>query len=259
MFPSKASGATFMFETLSCMTRERPCLPQVFSRAYVYLRPSQLTSTGQYCETVGWVAIEGIENSHFNSDAAKRARTEKCVKTPTRLAIPVTNATKSAPSSVASYDSSTELRYARRYLDWNRLTFEYHANGSQSSNFDTTHGRAVTDTIYGLRRQLNLSSIYGCVPMTYCESCKPFGTEGNIFTMLETALAETVVNESRADLPRMIIVNTGSVRYDLPKGPFTYGDSFTVIPFLNPFAYLAAVPYEQASVSTPAALKLRAC
>lgn len=43
-----------------------------------------------------------------------------------------------------------------------------------------------------------------------------------------------------------MIVNTGSIRFDLVKGPFTYDDSFIVSPFDDAFQYVASVPYSLA-------------
>ncbi|TKA29953.1 hypothetical protein B0A49_13873, partial [Cryomyces minteri] len=74
-------------------------------------------------------------------------------------------------------------------------------------------------------------------------SCKPFGAPGNIFPLLQTALAATVINQSRAGIPRLILINTGSIRFDLVKGPFTYDDSFIVSPFIDAFEFIPNVPY----------------
>lgn len=142
----------------------------------------------------------------------------------------------------------SSLKYSRRYLDWNRLTFDYHATGSQSS-FDTQHGRAVSASITADRQLLNLSSLYGCAPQTWCQSCRKFGDSGNLFTLLSDALSTVVVNKTRSTIPRLILINTGSVRFDLPKGPFTYDDSFIVSPFLDSFQFIPDVPYSAASVS----------
>ncbi|KAI4087355.1 MAG: hypothetical protein LQ344_006850 [Seirophora lacunosa] len=189
----------------------------------------------------------------------------------TTKAIKVSNATSTANSSVSSSATSnsssmSHLVYSRRYLDWNRLTFEYHAVGSQASTFDLHSGERVTTEITKARKQLNLTALYGCAPETYCQSCKPFGADGNIFGFLETALAATVVNESRADIPRLIIINTGTIRFDLVKGPFTLyayhsstldpntltvlfssDDSFIVSPFKDAFQFIPNVPYSLAS------------
>jgi hypothetical protein len=60
--------------------------------------------------------------------------------------------------------------------------------------------------------------------------------------LVSTALGEIVVSASRSTIPRFIIVNTGSIRFDLVKGPFTYDDSFIVSPFTDAFQYIN-VPY----------------
>lgn len=164
--------------------------------------------SGRYCETVGWLSMSGINSSTFKGNVNPRG-----VPNPTQPAINVTatggNLTKS------------NLLYQRRYLDFNRLTFAYHAVGSQDNTFDFHSGERVTELITTDRTALNLTALYGCAPATYCQSCKPFGAEGNIFPLLATALATTVINQSRADIPRLIIINTGSVRFDLVEGPFT--------------------------------------
>lgn len=146
------------------------------------------------------------------------------------------------PTRLATNTSTTGLVYSRRYLDWNRLTFEYHATNSQASTFDLHSGLRVTGDITDARTDLNLSYLYGCAPATYCMSCQPFQAPGNIFSLVETALGAVVVNPTRTTIPRYIIVNTGSIRFDLVKGPFTYDDSFIVSPFTDAFQYVN-VPY----------------
>lgn len=198
--------------------------------------------SGRYCETLGWLALSGIESSNCESKAPSG------VPNPTRKPKPpVTNATSigySTPSSTGSAD----LLVARRYLDWNRLTFAYHAEGSQSySTFDTAKGKNITSEITSDRKLLNLTSLYGCAPRSYCQTCTPFLAEGNLFGLLQTALSTVVINETRKDTPRLIIINTGSVRFDLAQGPFTYDDSFIVAPFKDAFQFLPDVPYSQAS------------
>lgn len=158
--------------------------------------------------------MSGINSSSFKGNLKPRG-----VPNPTQKAIKIANATQSATSTVSSSKSS--LVYSRRYLDWNRLTFAYHADKSQDNTFDLRSGLRVTKEIYTARKALNLTLLYGCAPETYCQFCKPFGAEGNIFGLIQEALATTVVNVSRADVPRLIIINTGSIRFDLVQGPFT--------------------------------------
>ncbi|KAL3421794.1 calcineurin-like phosphoesterase [Phlyctema vagabunda] len=189
----------------------------------VYDEASTGIESGRYCETLGWVSMSGINSTSFKGNVYPRG---------------VSN-----PSRKAVNTSTNGLVYSRRYLDWNRLTFEYHATQSQASTFDYHSGLRVTDDITDIRTKLKLSSLYGCAPETYCESCQPFGAEGNIFSLVAKALGATVINKTRSDIARFIIVNTGSIRFDLVQGPFTYDDSFIVSPFNDAFEFIPSVPY----------------
>ncbi|KAF2179422.1 Metallo-dependent phosphatase [Zopfia rhizophila CBS 207.26] len=247
--PVRTNASSSTFGTLfSTIRKMRPDVPiQAFGghthiRDFVvYDNKATGLESGRYCETLGWLAMSGIKSSSSYSAPANPAG----VPNPIRSAIPPSS-TGTASAGLPKSTTPSDLRYARRYLDWNRLTFSYHAEGSQPYTFETSEGLAVTSEIASARKELNLTNLYGCAPETYCQFCKPFLAEGNIFKLLQTALSTVVVNETRKDIPRFIIINTGSVRFDLPKGPFTYDDSFIVSPFQDSFQFLADVPYEQA-------------
>ena len=187
--------------------------------------------------------------SGIKSSTCQANHNPKGVPNPTRKATAVkATGTVSVSVSLPSSTSPSTLRYARRYLDWNRRTFAYHAEGSQHyTSLDTPEGHRITSEITSQRARLNLTDLYGCAPATYCQFCKPFLADGNIFKLVQTALSTVVVNETRKDIPRLIIINTGSVRFDVAKGPFTYDDSFIVNPFKDAFEFIPNVPYEQAS------------
>lgn len=159
------------------------------------------------------------------SPSAINATYSSSVATGTSSSPPVPTSASSSLSATyqALNQSSTRssLVYSRRYLDWNRLTFAYHAPGSQDRTFENRRGGRVSHEITDARKILNLTTLYGCAPKTYCQYCKPYGADGNIFALLETALGLTVINQKRANIPRIIIINTGSVRFDLVEGPFT--------------------------------------
>jgi hypothetical protein len=187
--------------------------------------------------------------SGITSDTCKAPHNPKSVPHPTRAAkVATSTGTISASVRLPTSTTPSSLRYARRYLDWNRNTFAYHAEGSQRyTAFETSDGVAVTADITKERKELNLTSLYGCAPETYCQYCKPYLADGNIFNLLQTALATVVVNKTRKDNARLIIINTGSIRFDLAQGPFTYDDSFIVSPFDDAFQFIPDIPYEQAS------------
>ena len=246
--------------------------------------------SGRYCETLGWLAIDGISAyQNVSAPSGFPHPTQPAVKvssTPISSSSVVSTAQQSvsetlptgSPATASPSRGNSSLLYARRYLDWNRLTFEYHSNRSQvhstpptygnatsgrsisrrrtsllhrrqssGGTFDTPEGMGVTSNIYQDRQQLNLTALYGCAPLSWCQTCAPFLSPSNIYSLLTTALQQTVVNQSRADNPRMIILNTGSTRFDLFKGPFTYDDSFIVSPFTDTFQFIPNVPTQFAA------------
>ena len=222
--PVRTTVSTSTFGTIYNTIRGlRPNIPIQAFGGHTHVRDFAVYDTmstglesGRYCETVGWLSMSGINSSTFHGNMKPRG-----VPNPTQPALKVAAANSTVSNSTVSKNTTSSTVYQRRYLDFNRLTFAYHAVGSQSSTFDYHSGERVTDLITSDRKELNLTALYGCAPETYCQYCKPFGADGNIFPLLATALAATVINESRADVPRLIIINTGSVRFDLVKGPFT--------------------------------------
>lgn len=100
--------------------------------------------SGRYCETLGWVSMTGINSSSYHGNMLPSG-----VPNPTKRAI--INTTSTASAGLSTYTPSSSMRYARRYLDWNRLTFAYHASGSQDRALDTQHGIAYDCQIYSER------------------------------------------------------------------------------------------------------------
>ncbi|MCJ1268414.1 hypothetical protein MMC22_008302 [Lobaria immixta] len=253
--PIRGKISTFgpIYDTIHSL---RPDIPIQFFGGHTHIRDfivydqvSTGLESGRYCETLGWLSITGIQSPTF-----KGTNKPEGVPHPTQKAISIVNGTATAETSNSPPTSSSKpsnIVYSRRYLDWNRLTFDYHAVGSQDYTFDDYQGERITTEITAARKKLNLTSLYGCVPETYCVSCKPFGAEGNIYNLLSKALAATVINKQRAEIPRLIIINTGSIRFDLVKGPFTLDDRTIVSPFYATFQFIADVPYNIAKQVLP--------
>jgi hypothetical protein len=152
------------------------------------------------------------------------------------------------PTKKATSISTTPFVWSRRYLDWNRYTFMYHTIGKQDAKtFDTPKALGTSKEITDLRTELNLGQVYGCVPDFYCMQCVPFNDSKNIFpAVIEPAVKAVVLNPARADKSRIIIGNTGGIRFDLYKGPFTFDDNFIVSPFRDVFLYIPDVAYADA-------------
>jgi hypothetical protein len=173
--------------------------------------------------------------------AMNENQTLQAISTPARPAVSV----QAAPKAESKLGSP--FRYSRRYLDWNRLTFEYHAGGSQST-IDTWEAETVSNTIHNARNQLTLFHVYGCAPRSYCTSCVEYGDPGNLLTLYEDILATVVVNPSRANKSRMIMVNKGRFRADLPQGGVTDTGRLMINPYNDQFQYIPDVPFDQAIV-----------
>ena len=183
--PVRANATGSTLQTVRDAIREmRPDIPiQIFGghqhiRDFtVYDEMSTGLASGRYCETLGWLAMTGIESPTFSGEMKPSG-----VPNPDRKAhMPPS---KPAEGTKLARENKSTMRYARRYLDWNRLTFAYHAAHSQDADLDTRHGEHVTHDITDARKDLNISYTYGCAPRTYCISCQPFAphdiTDGHL-------------------------------------------------------------------------------
>ena len=213
----------------------------------VYDDQTTAMSSGRYCETLGWLSMSGIKSDTYHGPANPIG-----VPNPTQAAV---NVGRYSGRILKPFHKAPGMLYSRRYIDWNRLTFEYHATGSQRRAYESRPqldieagmGSRISHEIHDMRERLNLTKQYGCAPMSWCISCAPFLSNNSIYSLLQDALSTVVINPSRAANARIMLQHTGSVRFDLPKGPFTYDDTFIVSPFDNTFQYLPDVPYELAS------------
>ncbi|KAH9989038.1 Ser/Thr protein phosphatase family protein [Xylariaceae sp. FL0662B] len=230
--PSSTFGVVF-----DAIRAAHPSTPIQFLGGHTHIRDfavlddsSTSLESGRYCETLGWLSMSGFSSN--NSGYRGTFPNPAGVPNPTRK---------------ATQNSTSSFVYSRRYLDWSRRSFEYHATTWHDHKFDYDNGLAVTAEITKYRKQLNLGDVYGCVPQDYCITCAPFNSSDNIFPLLSGALAQVVINETRRETPRYIISNTGSIRFDMYKGPYTYDDNFIISPFRDVFLYISEVPYDLAS------------
>ncbi|KAI1392098.1 Metallo-dependent phosphatase-like protein [Hypoxylon trugodes] len=165
-------------------------------------------ASGRYFETIGWMSVDGIK---------KKAGSD--------------------PSTQAA------VTFRRRYIDNNLFGLHYHT-GLNETTFPTKHGRNVTKLITESRKALNLDDSFGCAPQDLWMSRAPYPSDGSIFSWLETqVLPDSVTNEERKDVPRLAIVNTGAIRFDIFKGAFTKDSTYLISPFVSKFNYIADVPY----------------
>jgi hypothetical protein len=170
--------------------------------------------SGRYMETIGWLAIDGVSSGG-----------------------------KKDPKEVRARASTT---YKRRYID-NNLFGYYHHTGLNKSTFPTELGKNVSETIRRARKAMGLDELFGCAPQDYYLNRAEYPSNNSILSLLDTQiLPNIIIGEDRSDIPRLAIINTGGIRFDIFQGPFTKDTVYIVCPFSNGFEYIRDVPYAAA-------------
>ncbi|KAJ7632877.1 Metallo-dependent phosphatase-like protein [Roridomyces roridus] len=182
---------------------------------------SMSLESGRYMETVGWMSAElpapKIHRRHNGED-----------------------------------HDTKNITFTRRYLDPNRVTYEYHT-GRGNFSFDTAWGQSITRGLEKLAKTFDLSFQYGVAPHDFTLSQSPFPSNNSVLSLMAEAMPVALtVNNSRASIPNIMITNSGSLRFDIYSGPFTKNDQLTASPFADSFLYIANVPFSAASQVLPA-------
>lgn len=166
-------------------------------------------ASGRFMETIGFMSIDGLSIGGKKSNAA-------------------------APS------------FNRRYIDNNLFSFHHHT-GLNESTFPTPEGKAVSTEITKARESLDLNQIYGCSPGDLWMSRVKHTDKESIYSWLsEKVLPDTLQSKLRDNTAAIAIVNTGGIRFDIFKGPFTRDTAYMLSPFTNGFRYTKDIPYDAA-------------
>lgn len=165
--------------------------------------------SGRYMETLGFMSIDGLSTS--KKEAVARTK---------------------APE------------FKRLYIDNNLYSLHQHS-GTNKSTFDTELGKNVSRTISHDREKLGLDQTYGCAPHDYWLSRSPYPSNDSVLTLLEERVLPDTFNNTK--VPSIIITNSGAIRFDIFKGPFTVDSTFLISPFTSGFRVLKDVPYKAAS------------
>ena len=172
--------------------------------------------SGRYLETIGFQSISGLSTGGKVENAADYT------------------ANRASP------------KFARRYIDNNLFSFHHHTN-LNSSTFPTPHGLNVSSQIHSARKSLRLDKKFGCAPQPYWTNRAPFPSENSIFTWLQDSVLPTMIKDpERGSTPRMVLTNTGALRFDIFEGPFTVDTTYSISPFTSGFRHIKDIPYSVA-------------
>ncbi|KAF7311518.1 Metallophos domain-containing protein [Mycena kentingensis (nom. inval.)] len=148
------------------------------------------------------------------------------------------------------HNSSKNITFSRRYLDTNRVTYEFHT-GRGNFSFDTAWGRSITKGLEKLAETFDLTFEFGTAPHDFTITQAPYPSENSVLSLVAEAMPYALtVNNSRASNPNIMITNSGSLRFDIYAGPFTKNDQLTASPFADTFLFVS-VPFGAASQVLP--------
>lgn len=145
---------------------------------------------------------------------------------------------------------SDNITFHRRYIDNNLYSLMHHSNTTPST-FSTTLGLNTSAMITHARAALDLDQTFGCTPQPYWMSRTPFSSNDSIFSLLTDHIFPSIVNPNRTNKTRLMITNTGAIRFDIFAGPFTRDSTYIVSPFTSNLSYIPDVPYKIAKQILP--------
>ncbi|WVR06502.1 hypothetical protein IAU60_003533 [Kwoniella sp. DSM 27419] len=135
-----------------------------------------------------------------------------------------------------AHNEKEPLDVARRYLDANPISYMWHTN--TSTDFDLPIGQNITQKLYDLATELNISQPLGVAPHDYFLNRHPWGHKRSILTLFSDEVLPLTINDNQRNGIRVIVGNAGSLRFDLFQGTFDRNDELTISPFESAFVYV---------------------
>lgn len=177
-------------------------------------------ASGRYCETVGWMSVDGLPTNVTRAKSPQGSGTK------------ITQKPSAVPGVTPNLNST--LSFTRQYLDFNRFSFEHHTSTTEQT-FNTSYGQGISEDITDSVEEIpELTDKLGCSPGNFYLDRFPLTSNQSLFNYLTTVVfPQVVVDPNRTDVPRIILTNTGGFRYDLLKGPFTIDNAYQTNPYTN--------------------------
>lgn len=130
---------------------------------------------------------------------------------------------------------------SRAYIDFNVHGLQEHAGNPEEWN--TALGKRLRRQLNRIKKKLDLKEVYGCVPQNFYTNGAKFPSHSSLLSLIAEDVLPTLNGTApgAAGGDRVIITNTGGLRFDLLKGPYTRNTGFVVSPFPNNWVYLPNV------------------
>lgn len=177
-----------------------------------YDKMATAIESGRYMETIGFLSIDGL-------DAGGKRDVSAAKSTPT---------------------------VKRRYID-NNLFSLYHHSQTNETTFPTELGQNVTSQIASARKHLDLDHRHGCAPKDLWIDRVDIESDDSLFKWLGNEVLPDALHEGKnSATSRLMLTNTGAMRFDIFKGPFTIDSTYLVSPFTSGFRSIRDVDYRLA-------------
>ncbi|KAL6928874.1 hypothetical protein ACO0SA_002204 [Hanseniaspora valbyensis] len=133
--------------------------------------------------------------------------------------------------------------FFRKYLDFNKESFDYHLNSINAKPIDWSKKNEISQKIDNVFEILQLGEVKGYIPETYYMNNKPLSSRNNLFNLITNKILPRMEKPvGRENVKRMITVNTGLIRFDLLKGSFTENTKYQISPYDNKWRAIS-IPY----------------
>lgn len=139
-----------------------------------------------------------------------------------------------------------KVKFSRRYIDSNPRNFAHHLGLNSPRELATKKGSFIRFIMDAISEAWGLSRLHGVVPQDYYLDRVPYGDSSSLLSLLADEVLPKVVRPSekaRRDRKSLVLINSGSQRFDVFSGPFTRNDQYIVSPFKDQFLYMADVPW----------------
>ncbi|EOR00990.1 hypothetical protein E3P77_01782 [Wallemia ichthyophaga] len=140
--------------------------------------------------------------------------------------------------------SDGELEVSRKYLDANPVGYAWHLD-IDKSKLVTHLGKKIKEELMKLWNKLGLGQIIGKIDRDLYQSRVPATHPDSLTYWMKHEVLPSIKNPSREyeGVPRLILMNSGAIRFDLYKGMVNKNDVFTAFPFSNSLPFVKDVPF----------------
>lgn len=171
-----------------------------------YDKLASAIESGRYMETIGFLSLDGIKVSKQELGTTR-----------------------------------ANLKVNRRYID-NNLYSMHHHTSLNLSTFATDLGRNVSKQITDARNEMRLDHRHGCAPRDLWIDRVGIEDDSSIFKWLRNqVLPDQFSSRKDSTKPKLVLTNTGAMRFDVFEGPFTVDSTYLVSPFTSSFRYIKNV------------------